>query len=169
MGVPWESSLTAQSSILPFAAQVTASIEGPNADQFGGLKLTAWGPFQRFVPNPQPPELPVGSRAVRAGSVVTFYEMTGTSASDGTPTTPLPVDAGGYVEISASALPAPKGLKQGMNRFAANIAVTGTDWNPISLGLVLNVVDAWLILNLQFGYFKNPIGPQNYQNWIVDP
>ncbi len=146
-GVPWESSLTAQSSILPFAAQVTASIEGPDAGQFGGLKLTAWRPFQKFVPNPQPPELPVGSRPIRAGSVVTFYEMTGTSASGGTPVS-LPVDTGGYVEISASALTVHGAaqLQQGSNRFAANIAVTGTDWDPISIGLVLNVVDDGLML-----------------------
>jgi hypothetical protein len=89
--------------------------------------------------------------------VVTFYEMTGTSASDGTPTTPLLVNAGGYVEISASALPWPKKgpwPTQGNNRFVANIVVTGiagtgTNWNPISL--VLNVVDGELSGNLNFG------------------
>jgi hypothetical protein len=169
-GVPWQNSLTAQSSILPFAAQVTASIEGPDAGKFGGLKLTAWRPVQRFVPNPQPPELPVGSRQVRAGSVVTFYEMTGTSASGGTPVS-LPVDTGGYVEISASALPVREAaqLQQGFNRFAANIAVQGTDWDPISLGLVLNVVDDGLMLNLQFGEWRNPLGPYNFQNFRADP
>jgi hypothetical protein len=97
--------------------------------------------------------------------------MIGIATSDGPPTIPLFVDAGGYVEISASAYPAPPGVTQGNNRFVANIAVTGiavtgTNWNPISLSLVLNVVDDGpsLIGNLQFGYF-DPTDPQNYTNW----
>jgi hypothetical protein len=100
--------------------------------------------------------------------------MTGMSASDGAPTTPLLVDAGGYVEISASAYPAPPGVYQGDpgNRFVANIAVTGiavtgTNWNPNSLGLVLNVVDDELILNLQFGEFI--ADPPNFANWRPFP
>jgi len=174
-GVPWQSSLTAQSSIVPFAAKVTASIEGRDAHQFGGLTVTAWRPYTQFVPAPPSGELPVGKAArIRAGSVVTLFEMTGMAASDGAPTTPLLVDAGGYVEISASANPAPPGVHQGDpgNRFVANIAVTGiavtgTNWNPNSLGLVLNVVDDELILNLQFGELI--ADPPNRANWRPFP
>jgi hypothetical protein len=174
-GGPWQSSLIAQSSIVPFAANVTASIEGRDASQFGGLTLTAWRPYTQFVPAPPSGELPAGKAArIRAGSVVTLFEMTGMSASDGAPTTPLLVDAGGYVEISASAYPAPPGVYQGDpgNRFVANIAVTGiavtgTNWNPNSLGLVLNVVDDELILNLQFGEFI--ADPPNFANWRPFP
>jgi hypothetical protein len=71
--------------------------------------------------------------------VQTFYEMSG--SSDGTS---LPVDAGGYVEITPTCNPAPSdtmNVTQGNNRFMANIAVTGTNWNPnpILLKLALNL------------------------------
>ena len=75
------------------------------------------------------------------GSVQTIYEMSG--SSDGS--RPLPVDAGGYVEITPTCNPAPSdtiNVIQNNNRFTANIAVTGTNWhpNPILLKSVLNVV-----------------------------
>jgi hypothetical protein len=78
--------------------------------------------------------------------------MIGIATSDGTPTIPLFVDAGGYVEISASAYPAPPGVTQGNNRFVAQIAVTGTNLNSTSFDLILNVVsDDINLWNLQFG------------------
>ena len=67
-GGPWQSSLIAQSSIVPFAANVTASIEGRDARQFGGLTLTAWRPYTQVVPAPPSGELPVGKAArIRGG------------------------------------------------------------------------------------------------------
>jgi hypothetical protein len=57
--------LTAQSSILTSASQVTAKIEGPNATQFGPLTLTAWRPVIEFVPPPPSGELPSRTIFVR--------------------------------------------------------------------------------------------------------
>lgn len=99
-----------------------------------------------------------------AGGVQTFYEMSG--SSDGTS---LPVDAGGYVEITPTCNPAPSdtmNVTQGNNRFMANIAVTGTNWNPnpILLKLVLNVVGS-PHCTLEWAASKEQLGETNNLYW----
>jgi hypothetical protein len=80
---------------------------------------------------------------------------------EGISTTPLTIEAGGYVEILVQAQPALKGTDgqafsmgnpstnefDPNNRFTADVLITGTytdpaeTWNPITLRLVLNVVE----------------------------
>jgi hypothetical protein len=55
------------------------------------------------------------------------------------------VDALGYLQISVTATntlpPSSLPLKQGNNRFTANVVVNGTTWNQTKIGLILNFVE----------------------------
>jgi hypothetical protein len=152
---------TAQSSILPSASLVTASIWGSNASQFGTLLLTAYAPVISWT-WPQPPlggELPPGA-PIRVGGPprkTTTYVVSGTSNGG---SQPLSINQGGYLEVSVIPNPVVNGSDGSPirfppgnlpwspnNRFTASVVINGTDasganWssNPIQISLVLNAV-----------------------------